>query len=292
MNQPYFIVDLAHSFHGRVRSIHIPHRYLYLVLVFALFGCVSMFGIVTSYLRMAWKVSHYNQLRDEVETLRGRYTVLEREARLKGVQLASLQLLANEVSVAYGIRQEAKPLPVTKVAALMPTMSETLEQYSFLKTANFTRPGRSSSHLFPTNALPAIWPVEGRLMSSFGHRSDPFSGMGAFHAGVDISAPTGMPIKASADGIVESAEWAGDYGRLVVLNHGNGIQTYYAHLSGFEVIAGQYVHRGEVVGRAGSTGRATSSHLHYEVRRSGTPVNPHPYLRNTYAFTPRREYGL
>jgi len=91
---------------------------------------------------------------------------------------------------------------------------------------------------------------------------------------------------------VVSAEWAGEYGRMVVVDHGGGVQTYYAHLSRLEVIAGQWVHRGEIIGRSGSSGRATGAHVHYEVRRRGTPVNPSPYLRASYTPAPKREYGF
>ena len=80
-----------------------------------------------------------------------------------------------------------------------------------------------------------------------------------------------------------SAEWSGEYGRMVVIDHGNGVQTYYAHMSRLEAIAGQWVHCGEIIGRSGSSGRATGAHVHYEVRRSGTPVNPSRFLRATYA---------
>lgn len=175
----------------------------------------------------------------------------------------------------------------------MPTVNETLEEYNFLKSVNVSQYARRSNPLFQRNMLPNTWPVDGRLMSNFGHRSDPFSGEGAFHAGVDISAPRGTPIKATADGVVATAEWAGSYGRLVVIEHANGFETYYAHLSRLDVVAGQWVRRGEIVGRAGSTGRSTSAHLHYEVRRGGTAVNPHPYLRATLAqATSTRTYGF
>ena len=80
-----------------------------------------------------------------------------------------------------------------------------------------------------------------------------------------------------------SAEWAGQYGRMVVIDHGNGVQTYYAHMSRLEAIAGQWVHCGEIIGRSGSSGRATGAHVHYEVRRRGTPVNPSHFLHATYA---------
>jgi murein DD-endopeptidase MepM/ murein hydrolase activator NlpD len=292
LNQPYFIVVLAHSLHGRLRRVHIPYQFLYIILVLALFGTVSLFGFVSSYVQMTFKMANYNNLEREINILRSRYSSLEKESKQKGVQLASLQLLASEVSAAYGFRaRTGSAQPVTS-AKLMPSLGESLEQYNFLKSANFSRFSRSSSPLFQANMLPSIWPVDGRLLSSFGHRSDPFSGEDAFHAGVDISAGRGTEIKATADGLVSCAEWAGNYGRLVVIDHGNGFQTYYAHLSRFGVVAGQWVRRGEIVGRAGATGRATSAHLHYEVRRDGTAVNPYTYLKSTVAQASYREFGL
>lgn len=130
---------------------------------------------------------------------------------------------------------------------------------------------------------PSLWPVEGRITSGFGEREDPFNGEGAFHKGVDISAPYGTPIRASADGIVQTAGMENGYGREVVLDHGHGIRTLYAHMSGFTVIEGQSIVRGQVIGYVGRSGRSTGSHLHYEVQLHGTPVNPHKYLRATVA---------
>src|SRR5947209_10510454 len=106
MKQHYFVVVLAHSLHGRLRRIHIPHHALYLVVCLALFGSVSLFGMVSSYLRMTWKVANYNTLRTEVETLRNQYQTLQRQNDQKQEQLASLQLMASEVSVALGIRRQ------------------------------------------------------------------------------------------------------------------------------------------------------------------------------------------
>jgi len=115
-------------------------------------------------------------------------------------------------------------------------------------------------------------------MDGFGERTDPFSGEGAMHTGVDISAPTGTPVLATADGIVTFAEWFSGYGQLVIVDHANGYETYYAHLSRFGVVEGQEVRRGDQIGAVGSTGRVTAPHLHYEVRIGGAPVNPHTYL--------------
>jgi murein DD-endopeptidase MepM/ murein hydrolase activator NlpD len=293
LNQPYFIVVLAHSLHGRLRRVHVPYQFVYVVLALALIGSVSLFGFISSYARMSLKIASYNNLRQEIDTLRERYTRLEQESRQKGAQLASLQLLANEVSVAYGIKQSLEgPLEIASEGRLVPTVSETLEQYNFLKIANLSRFSRRSSPLFQAYGLPSIWPVEGRLMSYFGRRSDPFSGEGSFHAGIDISVPTGTPVHATADGTVMSAEWAGQYGRMVVIDHGNGVHTQYAHMSQLDVLAGQWVRRGAVIGRSGSSGKSTGAHVHYEVRRGGTPVNPSQFLRTSYTRTPRRDYGF
>ena len=110
--------------------------------------------------------------------------------------------------------------------------------------------------------------------STFGYRSDPFTGRARFHAGCDIKARWGETIGASLAGVVQSVGWNHGYGNLVVISHGGGVTTHYAHLSSFDVQVGQRVERGQIVGRAGATGRATSAHLHYELRVDGSPVNP------------------
>jgi murein DD-endopeptidase MepM/ murein hydrolase activator NlpD len=123
-----------------------------------------------------------------------------------------------------------------------------------------------------------LWPVDGRLHSHFGSRTDPFSGEGALHTGVDISAPTGTPVRAAADGVVLYATWMSGYGRIVVLDHGSGYQSLYAHLSRFAVVPGQEIRQGDRIGYVGSSGRATAPHLHYEVRMNGIPRNPSRFL--------------
>ena len=120
------------------------------------------------------------------------------------------------------------------------------------------------------------------MTSGFGEREDPLDpAEGEFHTGVDIGASFGTPVHATANGVVEKAGWETGYGRLVILNNAHGIQTFYAHLSGFAVTAGEQVHRGEVIGYVGESGRTTGPNLHYEVRINNTPVNPHPFLRET-----------
>jgi murein DD-endopeptidase MepM/ murein hydrolase activator NlpD len=123
-------------------------------------------------------------------------------------------------------------------------------------------------------ATPATWPIIGWLTSGYGSRKDPFTGRPDFHSGLDISANRGTPIKATADGTVEAAAYQGNYGNAVLIDHGFGLSTRYGHMSGFRVRAGQKVKRGEVIGYVGATGRATSSHLHYEILLNGQAINP------------------
>lgn len=133
-----------------------------------------------------------------------------------------------------------------------------------------------------TISIPSLKPVaNASFTSGFGNRSDPFQGRTAMHAGIDLAGPVGTAIYATADGIVGRSEWAGGYGNLVELNHGKGIQTRYGHLSRSLVQAGQRVKRGDLIARMGSTGRSTGSHLHYEVRIDGKPVNPIPFMQSS-----------
>lgn len=280
MKQPHFVVVIAHSVHGRIRRLHLSHSVLYTVLMLALIGGFTVAGFVTSYARMVWKTANYNSLRDEVRSLQKRYQDLQRSSEQTKEQLATLQMLASEVSMVYGIKERmAGPTSIAGEGKLMPSYQESLEQFDLLRTTRLFNPGtRRINQLWQQNVVPSIWPTNGRLMSSFGSRNDPFTGGSAFHSGVDISCGTGTPIKAAADGIVKLAQWSGAYGKLVVIKHGNGVETYYGHLSAFEVIPGQDVRRGQVIARSGGTGRATSPHLHYEVRQGGAPVNPYKYL--------------
>lgn len=279
MKQHYFVVVLAHSLHGRLRRIHIPHQALYVVVALALFGSVSMFGMVSSYLRMTWKIANYNSLRDEVDTLRNKYQALQRENALKQEQLTSLQLMASEVSMELGVKRRLVGADtIADEGLLVPTVQESIDQYNFLKSANFSRIHHEYAHAWQKNIVPSMWPVNGRLLSRFGERQDPFSGEGEIHTGVDISAGMGTQVHAAADGVVSHAEYSSGYGKMVIIDHGNGMHTWYAHLSRFEVIPGQEIRRGEVLGYSGATGRVTTPHLHFEVRLGGSAVNPMPYL--------------
>jgi murein DD-endopeptidase MepM/ murein hydrolase activator NlpD len=302
MNQPYFIVVLAHSLHGRIRRFHVDQKIIFAVLGLALLGCFTLFGMVSSYIRMAWKVSQYNQLRAQTDVLRTRYQNLLNETRQTSDQMARLQLLASEVSMSYGIKRnaggdEARAPQFSEAnlrdKTLAPTYTESLNEYDLLKSAKLNVFASSFTRRFLVNTTPSLWPVVGRLLSGYGKRDDPFAGEQIFHTGVDISAAMGTPVRVTADGIVVSAEWFGGYGKLIIVDHGHGMRTYYAHLSRMDVLPGQEVRLGQIIAATGATGRVTAPHLHYEVRIGGNAVNPHTYLDHSLTVPNlHREFGF
>ncbi len=128
------------------------------------------------------------------------------------------------------------------------------------------------------SATPSIFPTQGRITSRFGYRKSPFSGRSELHKGVDIANKKGTPVVATADGVVVFAGMRGLFGRIVTIDHGHGIITYYAHLESTVAHEGDQIKRGDVIGRMGNSGRSTGPHLHYEVRLNGVPVNPSKYM--------------
>ncbi|MGD0294017.1 MAG: M23 family metallopeptidase [Terracidiphilus sp.] len=310
LRKRYYILFVARDEDGRIRKIPLPLHYAYGFVAAALVGAFTIVGLAGSYTRMLLKTESYNQIRQDREALRRDYKQLEQIAHDRNVQVASLGALANEVTALYGLRQNK--LTATKpeaaaTAAAEPTpvslgltddvdtqqVKLTIDQFYVLRAQAMS--GRISraleSGLSPSFTgdwteladAPSLWPLEGRVGSSFGQRMDPINGEGAFHAGIDIDAPIGTPVRATGDGDVTVAETqTTGYGRQIMLDHGHDVLTLYGHLSAIAVVAGQHVIRGQVIGYVGRSGRATGPHLHYEVRVHKVAVNPHKYLRTTY----------
>lgn len=296
MRKRFYILFVARDDDGQLRKIPIPVHYLYIFVVGAAVGFLSLTGIASSYMRMLLKVSSYNQLRTEKEDLKSRYSRLEQVAKERDVQVASLGSLASEVSSLYGLKSDPILVSGADEQVRNSEVSSSLDQLYALKSSALTGATTTGISLGLTrnvttadwvraNAAPNVWPVEGQVTGSFGERIDPFNGEGAFHTGIDIAAMVGQSVVAPADGTVQFADFLGGYGRAIILEHGHGIATRYGHLSAFAVAPGQQVHRGEVIGYVGLSGRSTGPHLHYEVRINDTPVNPYKYLRITVAHT-------
>jgi murein DD-endopeptidase MepM/ murein hydrolase activator NlpD len=295
LRKRFYILFVARGDDGQLRKVSIPlhTHYLYVFAAGIAIGFLSLTGIASSYLRMALKVSHFNQLRTEKDDLKTRYSKLEQVAQEQDIQVESLGSLASEVSSLYGLKAEPM-MAASEGGVPQEQVNSSIDQFYALKTSALTGATTTGISMglirnvttadwFRANSAPNIWPVEGPITGSFGERTDPFNGEGAFHTGVDISAPIGEAVIAPADGIVTFADFMNGYGRAMAIDHGHGITTRYGHLSGFAVTEGQHVHRGETIAYVGSSGRSTGPHLHYEVRINNTPVNPHKYLRMTFA---------
>lgn len=310
LRKRYYILFVARDEDGRVRKIPLPLRYAYVFVAASVIGAFTIVGLAGSYTRMLLKTESYNQMRQEQETLRKDYKQMAQLAHERDVQVASLGALANEVTALYGLRQTRltapKPAAPASTAAAAPTpttlaqtdtpsaqqITSSIDQFYALRSEALSgrisralEGGLSSDFSGDWTTLadaPSMWPIQGRVASSFGQREDPINGEGAFHAGIDIDAPYGTPVRAAADGDVTGASMGAGYGRQVVLDHGHDLLTVYGHLSAIAVMPGQHVTRGQVIGYVGQSGRATGPHLHYEVRVHNVPVNPHKYLRTTY----------
>ena len=320
LKRRFYIVLVSRDEGGGLRKLPIPLHYAYVFVAAAVIGAFTITGLAGSYSRMLIKTARFNQLRNDRDSLQKDYAHLEKQAQEKDVQAASLGSLATEVSALYGLtanklapmghmRLTPSRRPGMKASDVSlagePASSSSDDSYyksldTFYALRNSAISGAVTQVIDRDSAFgsvtgiglgasdlaidaPSLWPVIGPITSSFGEREDPVkgNGEGEFHTGVDISAPVGTPIRATADGIVKSADIASGYGREVILDNGHGLETCYAHMSGFAVMAGQSVVRGQVIGYVGRTGRTTGANLHYEVRIHNTPVNPHKYMRDT-----------
>ncbi|MGA2351983.1 MAG: M23 family metallopeptidase [Terracidiphilus sp.] len=306
LRKRYYILFVARDEDGEIHKIPLPLHYVYGFVAAALVGAFTIVGLAGSYTRMLLKTESFNQLRQDKENLSKNYKHMAQIAHDRNVQVASLGALANEVTALYGLRQTrlAKPAAASAAAESTPTsialtddpdqqqVKLSIDQFYVLRTQAVS--GRVTraleSGLSPSFAgdwteladAPSLWPLEGRIASSFGERQDPINGEGAFHSGIDIDAPYGSPVRASADGDIVDASMNAGYGREIVIDHGHDVLTVYGHLSAMAVVPGQHVSRGQVIGYVGQSGRATGPHLHYEVRVHSVPVNPYKYLRTTY----------
>jgi len=290
MKTKSFTFLLVSGERGALRKVRVPFYVVHLLTLFAVVGGVTVFAAIGSYGRMLWKAASYNALRRDQERLKREFQDLQARVKDSDQKISSLQSLATDVAMSYGILGAqrtpffASSSPPESDAAF----NQSVEQFHFLMR-NATAvalsaqgltlaPGRNWEDMQFT---PSLWPVVGTLTGTFGERLDPFSGEGAFHAGLDISAPYGTEVRVSADGVVEDVGTHTGLGRAITVDHGFGIETVYGHLSQYGTEPGRRVKRGEVIGYVGDSGRASGPHLHFEVHMYGTPVNPWKFLKGS-----------
>ena len=220
----------------------------------------------------------------EIENATYRSTASELTVQITSLR-AAMQRLDARFTVDPDIRQSIQQLPdITQARLPLGSLyknQDSTSPFNLLdtllasldNTLQLVRQGVAYREAL-VNATPIIWPADGWISGRYGYRPDPFTGERDFHPAIDISTRKGQPVYATATGRILSASRNGDYGNLVEIDHGFGLSTRYGHLSNFEVTPGETVLRGQVIGYVGSTGRATGSHVHYEVWSGDRTINP------------------
>lgn len=288
----------------RFEKLETPLR-MRLLQVFGFIAASIVTGIIIVLIAFRYIDSPKEKLlRQENDDMKENYAVLKERVKQLELQMDELENRDNEV---YRSIFEADPIPdsarikemeKTKEVKLVQSMGETeliksmtaqLNQLSYrlgyqIKSyAAIENMVKNKEKLLL--AIPAIQPVSNkdlsRIASGFGYRIDPVYKTTRFHAGLDFTAPIGVPIYATADGTVKEAGFStGGYGNHVVINHGYGYQTLYGHMSRIAVRSGQAVKRGQVIGYVGNSGKSTGAHLHYEVIKNGTALDPVYFFYN------------
>ena len=288
MHSKHYTLILVRNEGSRFRKWRMSQ--LQLIALGALVGIFTLAAVWSTWSAFSSRVNRGElaRLQEENETLR--LTNQSFENRLDGLQsrltdsedrtrklaiVAGLENLGASSEVGVGgplaMDSASENGPEAQLAAVegrSQYLSQTLEQVET----------RLSDNLRLISSTPSIAPVRGIYTSSFGFRRDPITGQRAYHSGVDISAPPGKPVKASADGVVTKTEQYGNLGRAVFIAHGFGVTTVYGHLSRINVTPGQRVERGGIIGLVGNSGRSTGYHLHYEVQVNGEATNPLTYI--------------
>jgi len=270
----YITIIIAHHEGKPPKTIRIRKSYLKAFSIFALaFVVFSIFSHLTilKFLSERQKIkAEKHKLAQEIRTVASEKQEIERERELLNLKLKSLEsklLLVEDYLSKRGVIRGSLPMggaSTNKVSYDLSYLQFLEERADYLHTS--------------IRGIPLGYPVYGRITSHIGWRKNPFGGGYEFHSGIDITAPYGSKVVATADGVVVLAGWYGDYGKTVIIRHPSGYLTLYAHLSQIDVKEGQKVKAGDVVGRVGSTGRSTGPHLHYEVIKDNKPIDPSKFL--------------
>ena len=299
MRSPRYTILIANRKTGAVRRLTVSRRVLgvgatvvFAVPLFLLLGTRGASQAELAALRSANESLQVEndsyreatgELTDQISSLQTALTQLNEQASLDPATKAAIERLPALIRArAAGGGTSTVSRTAAPAAAPENTIGILRDLLGTLESGLASVKSRVETQQALVRASPTSWPVMGWLSSSFGTRKDPFTGQPDFHTGLDISAGHGTPVKATADGVVESAAYNGNYGNSIVVTHGFGIATRFGHLSQYAVRAGQKVKRGEIIGYVGSTGRATSPHLHYEILLNGQPSNPLRLLTKPY----------
>jgi murein DD-endopeptidase MepM/ murein hydrolase activator NlpD len=243
-----------------------PSALFGLILIFVCVGIVYTISVTIHILDYYVMKKQYTYMNNQFQSMQ---TTI-RSLKASEVEFKQLFSLGSRKKVLDVVKQEDSDGSID-VEELKHQISESMKSVSEIRSY-------LAKEQNTYRATPQGWPVEGKFSSGFGVRQHPRTGGKKFHSGIDFSAPNGTPVHVTADGIISFADWSKGNGKVVVVEHGHGFSTVYAHNNSNEVKAGQTVKRGQVIATTGATGNATGSHVHYEVWKDGNCVNPSRFV--------------
>ena len=294
MANEFFTVIVVPHAKARFRKIQVPMRLARWVTGGAAVLALALAGILVHYSRIAAEVYELRRLRAENQVLTEKTREYEQNAGKLQAKVEHLHSIVSKLGIMAGLDHA---LPDTRIGgeggvASFETVPpgavgrHSLAEMDLSVSALTDKSTRLEAFYRDQNLLlsstPSIWPVRGYLSAAFGKRLDPFTGRPDFHPGIDVSTPIGTRVVAPADGIVLSTALSGGYGNAIIIDHGYGVVSRYGHLDSYNVRPGQKVHRGDVIGFVGSTGRSTGPHLHYEVWVREQAQNPIHFILDEY----------
>ncbi len=294
----------------KIRQIKIPRFWIFSLIVLILGANLSLAWVVRDYFSIKRSLPHLSSLQEEntlqkqqITSLAGKVeTINQKMAELKEFDRKVRAMVSMDPSNGSGMESAGEQQQFIGIGGsdsslgggnspsernhkkLVRMMYRSLDNLDSdittqkdEKTELMRLLDRQKSILAST---PSVWPARGWVSSGFGYRLSPFTSEKELHRGLDICARKGAPVLAPADGVVASVEWDPGYGKTVIVNHGYGLNTMYAHLDKVHVKKGQTVRRHQEIAQVGDSGRTTGAHLHYEVHMNGVPVNPLRYILN------------
>ena len=292
-NEFYTLIVVPHA-RARFRKFQVSLRLTRWVAAAAGVLVLVMVGILVHYTWMSVEMAELRRLRTENMALATKAKAYEENAGRLQAKVLALQNTVTKLGLMAGVEDALPDARVGGVGGLsrLETAAPSLDIESSLSSLDrtvsaLTEKSSQIESVFEDRhqvlaSTPSIWPVRGYLSAGFGNRIDPFTGLRDFHPGIDISTPIGTKVVVPANGVVVFTGVKGGYGNAIVIDHGYGVMTRYAHLDGFNVHPGQRVKRGDVIGFVGNSGRSTAPHLHYEVWVSDQMQNPIRFILDEY----------
>lgn len=275
------------------RKLSIPQPLLIVALASVIVLLAAFLFSALHYYQMWSRSQNYGELKAEVDLLRKQNETFRIAAKQLTDRISSIEVAAQKLKIVSGLDQEGLggvggPAPTSDAAVLKLDEQSLFRHFRSLdrKSISLREELRKLQEYYKDRnillaATPSVMPVRGYPSDRYGMRRDPFTGERDFHPGLDISAPIGNKVVATADGTVSFSGRKIGYGKVVIVDHRFGISTRYGHLARLVAEPGHRVRKGDIIGYVGQTGRATGPHVHYEVRLNGRPLDPLRFFQET-----------